>query len=203
MKRFPVAIATFAVILAGAGVAAAAGVGTPEIDEANATLQVKPTAQFTASHCDGEDGITYVTYRGNWAGSETDVTPGSTDYNLSGSLSVTGIVWTVNQKTQRGVLRGTAGLVTQSAAGGTSRTYLGPIVLVTQGVPAGANGLSDARGWINAATYTAAKPDGGSLLANVEFTIGSSFAASGEFGGSKGYADFSVADNNLVCPAVP
>jgi hypothetical protein len=174
-------------------------VGPPEIDPATATITVKPTSTFKAISCAGEDGASYVTYQGSWAGGETDGSPGSTDYNLTGTLSVTGITWTINLQTDRGLLRGTATLKSQPAAGGpATKTYSGKLTLVTQGLPDSSNG-AQARGWLSAATYTASVADGGSILANVEFQIAPSFAATGEFGGSMGFSDLSVATNNKVC----
>jgi len=174
-------------------------IGPPEVDSAYATVGVKPSSAFKATGCAGEDGISYVTYRGSWAGGETDGSPGSTDYNLTGTLAVTGITWTINLQTDRGLLRGNATLKSQPAAGGPStKTYSGKLTLVTQGIPDSSNG-AQARGWLSAATYTASVADGGSILANVEFVIQPSFAANGEFGTSMGFNDLSVATNNMVC----
>ncbi len=80
-------------------------------------------------------------------------------------------------------------------------TYRGPLTLITQGLPsdATANGKVSARGWINAATFTKGKPDGGSLLANVELQINVSLAAAGEFGTTMNFPDYSVTYNNLSC----
>jgi hypothetical protein len=177
----------------------ASTVGPPEINQAAATIQAKPAPAFKATRCSGEDGISYVTYRGGWAGGETDGMPGSTDYNLTGTWTVKKIVWTINLKTDVGVLRGTATLISQAEAGGPAAvTYSGPITLVTQGLPGSSNEVQ-ARGWEADATYTNGTADGGSLLANVEFVIGGGFVANGEFGGSMGFPDLSVADNNKVC----
>ncbi|MGD0083723.1 MAG: hypothetical protein ABSD78_11055 [Acidimicrobiales bacterium] len=197
MKRFLAALATAAVVISGAGVAMASS-GVPEVDEANATIAVKPVSKFVPTTCAGEDGVGYVTYRGAWKGAETDVTPGSTDYNLSGRLTIKGIVWTINLQTDRGILKGKADLVGPSPAGGSVNVYLGSITLVTQGLPT-AGALASARGWISATTYTGGVADGGSLLANVEFQIGGGFTANGEFGASMGLPDFSVASNNQAC----
>ena len=201
MKRFIVGVVTSASIVIGSAGIAAALTAQPEVDNANATIAF-PAAKFAPATCLGEDGINYVTYRGAWSGTETDVTPGSTDYNLSGTLTVSKVLWTINLTTQRGVLRGSAELVSPSPSGATgSVTYTGPLTLITQGLPDAAttaNGVS-ARGWINAKTYTNGAADGGSLLANVEFQIASNFSANGEFGASMGFPDYSVADNNKVC----
>ncbi|MGO9197204.1 MAG: hypothetical protein ACLQK4_08755 [Acidimicrobiales bacterium] len=200
MKRYIAALATGVFVLSGAGVAMAAS-GTPEIDEANATIALKAAKTFVPTGCAGEDGVSYVTYRGSWLGGETDGTPGSTDYNLTGALSVKNIVWTINLQTQRGVLKGKADLVGTPAAGGNAaNVYVGPLTLVTQGLPtAGTDATVTARGWLNAATYTNGKADGGSILANVEFRIAGGFSATGEFGASMGFPDYSVATNNKVC----
>ncbi|MGO8874210.1 MAG: hypothetical protein ACLQNG_00370 [Acidimicrobiales bacterium] len=199
MKRFILAAATVAVVL-GAGAAMAVASGAPEINKAKASIQLQP-AKFSIKRCAGEDGVTYVTYRGAWAGGETDLMAGSTDYNLTGQLTVKDIVWTINLKSRVGVLRGIAQLSGQPAAGGPEvKTYSGLLTLITEGLPADSSAAhATARGWINAATYTNGKADGGSLLANVEFQILPGFAANGEFGASMGLQDYSVADNNLAC----
>ena len=44
--------------------------------------------------CVGEDGINYRTLRGTWKGTEVDVTPGSTDYDLNGPITVNRVEWT-------------------------------------------------------------------------------------------------------------
>jgi hypothetical protein len=180
----------------GTGVAfAAASSGVPEVDEANATIQLAP-AKFVPTACAGEDGISYVTYRGTWNGGETDTTPGSTDYSLTGPLTIKSVVWTINLSTGRGLLRGKA---TLTGASTKIRTYYGALTLITQGLPA-AGAVVQARGWESAATYTNGVADGGSLLANVELQIGAGFAANGLFGNaSMGINDISVATNNKVC----
>jgi hypothetical protein len=188
-----------ALSLIGGGVAAATA-GVPEIDKANSTMRLVATPKFTSKTCSGEDGQKYVTYRGGWKGVETDVTPGSTDYNLSGRLTVGKIVWTVNLETRRGVLSGVALLTDAKKA---QRTYLGPLRLVTQGLPSAAGGVAAARGWLDAATYTKGVADGGSVLANVEMQINASFAAQGRFGDSAGTfstPSYAVATANQDCP---
>jgi hypothetical protein len=197
MKRVIAAIVTGALFAAGTGITiAAASSGVPEVDEANATIQLA-SAKFVPITCAGEDGIKYVTYRGTWKGAET--APASTDYNLTGPLTISKVVWTINLSTQRGVLRGTATLVSAGTAGLT-KTYAGPMVLITQGLPDAAGNGVQARGWVNAATYSNSVADGGSLLANVEFTILPGFAANGSFGNSTmGFQDLSVATNNQAC----
>jgi hypothetical protein len=187
-----------ALSLIGGGVAAATA-GVPEIDKANSSMRLSASPQFTSKTCAGEDGQKYVTYRGGWKGVETDVTPGSTDYDLSGRLTVGKIVWTVNLETKRGVLSGQALLVDPKT---TQRTYLGPLRLITQGLPSAAGGVAAARGWLDAATYTKGAVDGGSVLANVELKISASFAAQGTFGDAAGTfstPSFAVATANEDC----
>ncbi|MGO9559741.1 MAG: hypothetical protein ACLPQS_15255 [Acidimicrobiales bacterium] len=202
MKRFIAALAIGSVVLSVSGIAMAAG-GVPLVDEAYATMAVKAPKAFVPTACTGVGGVPYVTYRGSWRGTETDGSPGSTPYNLTGAFTVSKIVWTINLQTQRGVLHGKAALIGQPAAGGpTSTVYSGAITLITQGLP-GESSTSDspvnARGWINAATFTNGKVNGGSILANVEFGITSVFSATGEFGTSMGFPDYSVATNNQAC----
>ena len=199
MKKL-LATLSAASVMSIAGVAAAATtVGPPEVDQANASIQLAPVA-FTAATCAGEDGMTYETFRGAWKGGENDLTPGSTDYNLSGNVTVKNVVWTINLKTQRGILYGAATLVSPDATGATSTTYTGPLTLVTQGLPNTAGNGVQARGWINAKTLTNSAADGGSLLANVEMQITPGFGANGEFGNqSMGFNDISVTYNNHTC----
>jgi len=200
MKRFAAFLfATVALVLLGAGVATALTVGPPHIDPANATIQAKPSPAFRGTACTGFAGVPYVTYRGGWVGGETEVPPGPTNYNLTGTWTVKKIVWTINLNTGRGVLRGTATLTSQPAAGGNAEiTYSGPITLITQGIVKSTDQVQ-ARGWVAAATYPNGVADGGSLLANVEFAIGAGFTANGEFGSTMGFSDLSVTDNNMVC----
>jgi hypothetical protein len=196
-KRLVLPLAAVAIV-AVPGVAFAV-VGTPEVDNANANIALQPSAAFRPTTCAGEDGISYITYRGTWKGSESDVTPGSTDYSLSGPLKVSGVTWTINTKTQRGVLKGTA---TLTSAAANLPTYSGLLVLITQGMPVVGAKTVLARGWINAATSTNGAADGGSILANVEFRINGGFNATGIFGdaaGAGGTANYSVAFNNKTC----
>ena len=195
--RYAVAAALAATVLGG-GVAAAMS-GTPEIDKANATMKLSPAERFTSASCAGEDGIKYVTFHGSWKGAETDVTPASTDYDLSGSLSIGKIVWTVNTRSKRGVLTGQA-FLTEPASG--LRTYAGTLRLITQGMPGTDGALVAGRGWVTAATYTKGAADGGSLLANVEMQVNASFAARGTFGDSAGTFNtptFAVTTANQDC----
>jgi hypothetical protein len=187
-----------ALSLIGGGVAAATA-GVPEIDKANSSMRLVASPKFESKTCAGEDGQKYVTYRGGWKGTETDVTPGSTDYNLSGKLIVGKIVWTVNLETKRGVLSGVALLTDSKTA---KRTYLGPLRLITQGLPSAAGNVVAARGWLDAATYTKGVADGGSVLANVELRINGSFAAQGTFGDAAGTfstPSYAVATANENC----
>jgi hypothetical protein len=201
-KRVLVPVATIVALAISGGVAYAV-VGAPEVDRANATISVKPSVKFTPTSCLGEDGIHYVTYRGAWSGSETEVTPGFTDYNLSGPIKIAGVVWTINQTTGRGVLKATATLTSATA---NFITYSGPLTLITQGLPGTAGNGIMARGWINASTYTPDSTpntkDGGSLLANVEFLITNTFTATADFGDAapfNGILNYSVAFNNRTC----
>lgn len=191
-------VASVAVALSLIGGVASAVVGTPEIDNANVDIRVQAAPTFTPTRCAGEDGMPYVTYRGGWRGSEADVTPGSTDYDLNGALTVGKIEWTVNLKTRRGVLTGVA-VLTSPASG--LRTYAGPITLITQGLPT-TDTSAQARGWLSAPTYTQGQPDGGRILANVEMQINSGFTANGGFGDAGpgfGTPNFSVATAGKTC----
>jgi hypothetical protein len=154
------------------------------VDKANATISLKPMARFTGASCTGEDGITYTTLKGTWVGSETDATPGSTDYSLAGSLKVSGVVWEINTATGRGYLTGTISLVTSTSA---TLIYVGKLTLVTQGLPA-AGATVPGRGTIVASFKPAddgIPPPGDDILfANVEFGISGTLSASGVFGDS-------------------
>jgi hypothetical protein len=125
--------------------------------------------------------------------------PPATDHNLSKPLAINIIVWTVNLKTQRGVLRGNA-VFSSDSASAPLKTYVGPITLITRGSRGSAGAPVPAREWIKAGTLTKDAPDGGSLLANVELQIQPGFAANGEFGNmTMSFPDFSVATNNQAC----
>jgi hypothetical protein len=198
MKRIFVGLVASALIAVGAGVAVAAAGSVPEIDAANATIQLGST-KFVSTSCVGVGGVPYVTFRGTWKGGETAVPP-LTPYNLSGPLTIKKVVWTINLNTDRGVLRGTAVLGGATAAGSEPTVYSGGLVLITQGVPNTDGAEVPARGWVNADTYTNGIADGGSLLANVELQIGGGFSANGEFGNSTmGILDYSVTTNNQTC----
>ena len=212
MKRvvLPIVVAVSCLSLGvlGAVVAQAATTATtptPEINNANANIQLSGTLKPVT--CPGEDTIAsptgpvptpYVTYTGTWAGAENDVTPGSTDYGLSGPLKVSALQWTINLNTGRGVLIGTVAL---SAAGTATPTYSGKLTLVTQGIPGVAGNGVSGRGWISAAIKvpdeTLAVGDD-NLIANVEFpTLTANGGAGwvGEVPGGPVVPSFSVVTN--------
>jgi hypothetical protein len=167
-------------------------VGPPEIDRANATIQLAGSLKST--NCVGVGSIPYVTYIGSFKGGETQLPPDPTPVPLSGNLVVSKILWTINLKTDRGVLTATVKLST--AAAGSE--YSGKMTLVTQGVPA-AGAFVPGRGWITASLVGAPSPE--SLYANVEFQL-SPTSANGQFGdapGSLGIPDYSAVFNNDVC----
>jgi hypothetical protein len=167
---------------------------TPEIDRANATIQL--TGELKSASCVGEDTVNYVTYFGSWKGGETQMTPDPTDYNLTGNLTVGGIQWTINTQTGRGVLTGKITLTSPPPA---TIVYSGSLILVTQGEPA-VGATVPARGWISASFKQpdeGTKPGDDNLIANTEFGI-TTTGASGQFGdgpGSLGIPDYSVVTN--------
>ncbi len=174
-------------------------VGPPEVDRPNATMLLDHH-KFQGVQCVGEDGGGYETLRGNWKGNETDVTPGSTDYNLTGPLTVRRVVWTINLATGRGVVRGLITLFDQATA---FTTYDGSVTIITQGVPQPGI-VVNGRGWIDARTFDPpATLDGGSLLANLEVQInGGNLNLAGEFGEAPpnfGFPDWSATDINRDC----
>jgi hypothetical protein len=179
-------------VVAGTLVASAI-TSTPEVDRANARLQLN--GNLTARRCVGEDTIAYVTYSGTWSGGETQVLPDPTDYGLTGKVTVSGIKWTINTTTKRGVLTATITLVGSTGA----PTYSGPLTLVTQGLPA-AGAAVPARGWISAKIVPpdeTVSPGDDFLIANTEFKI-SPTSAIGMFGnaaGSFGTPNFSAVTN--------
>lgn len=190
------AVPLIAVFFGGMAARAAFGgpaiVGPPLIDRANATIQLG--GSLKAKNCVGVSAVPYVTYSGSFKGGETQMLPDPTPVPLSGNLAVTKILWTINLKTDRGVLTATVKLSTASA--GTE--YSGVMTLVTQGVPS-AGGLVPGRGWIVA--NLGGSPSPGSLYANVEFQL-SQTSANGQFGdapSSLGIPDFSAVFNNHVC----
>ena len=186
----------------GGGVATwAASTPKPEIDRANANIQLGGALKSIT--CKGEDKTTYITYVGSWAGGESQVTPDPTDYPLSGTLTVSGIDWTINQSTGRGVLTGKAVLVATTSTG-TETVYSGKLVVVTQGLPATGANVSG-RGFLDAPILLpdeGVTPGDDSLVANIEFPSMSPGGAAGWFGdlpGAPGVPDFSVVTN--VVPA--
>jgi len=206
MKKILIAVGAVACLVAGGVVVGRATSGTPEIDRANATMSLQ--GNLTQVTCPGEDGpapggTPYMTLRGAYSGSETQYVPDATDYSLSGKVKITGIAWTINLSTKRGVLTGTITLI---GSAGTA-TYRGGLWLITDGTPA-AGSLVPARGWINAlfigpddGVPTSSSPNDDHLLANVEFGL-STGGAVGQFGTSPpdpgappGYPDFSVVTN--------
>jgi hypothetical protein len=183
MKRFIAGIAVAAVVLAGSGVAMAGPPNTEVVSE-SATISVAPPTPWVPTSCTGVGGVPYVTYAGSWTGTETAVPPVVAPFNLTGTLSVTGIVWTINLATGEGLLRGKAALASPAGAKGN---YKGELTLVTQGVPDQSDYVQ-ARGWISATTSAPA----GGLYTNVEFQILPGDVAQGEFGSTMGFSDFSV-----------
>jgi hypothetical protein len=189
--------------LVGGFVAASAQSATtrpaPEIDRANASINLQGT--LAVKDCAGEDGIKYETYSGTWAGDEGQILPDPTDYPLSGPLTVSGIKWTINLTTLRGVW--TSKIVLINSAGTT--TYSGKMTLITQGLPTSTAAPAQGRGWISAPITLpdeGATPNDDSLLANVEFpalTPGGGAGFFGDLGGALKVPDFSVVQN--VAPA--
>jgi hypothetical protein len=197
MRAVVVMVAAAALLVAGA-VAFAGVAATPEVDRANATMQLK--GKFASVQCVGEDGGGYTTLRGKWKGPENDVTPGSTDYLLTGNLLVAKVVWTINLATQRGVIR--SGITLTDP--GANRVYSGNVTIITQGLPQPGS-IVNGRGWIDAKTYDPpGVGDGGSLLANLEVQInGGTLALNGEFGDAPpnfGFPDWSSTTINRNCP---
>jgi hypothetical protein len=133
----------------------------------------------------------------SFTGGESQILPDPTDYGLTGPLTISAIQWTINRTTGRGVLTGT---ITLSTAAG-SREYVGKLTLITQGLPTPGAGVPG-RGWIVAAFAPPDEmvtPGDDSLLANVEFVLGTA-GATGQFGsaagsGTLGFHDFSVVTN--------
>jgi hypothetical protein len=201
MKRLAILVALTLSFCLGAVIVKAATSGTPEVDKANVTISIQPH-KFTSVQCLGEDAKPYVTYRGRWIGTETDALP-ATDYNLSGPLTIAGIVWTINTSTGRGVL---TGMITLAGPAGTP-TYTGRVTIITQGLPSVGAPPVPGRGWIIAgfapADDGALPPGDDKLLANTEWLINGDFSANAAFGESAGTAgtpNFSVVTN--VTPAL-
>jgi hypothetical protein len=177
--KFGVAMACCCLsLLVGGTVAYAVVSGTPEINPANATMQLQGTWQLR--NCVGEDTINYRTYTSvKWTGNEVQV-GAATDYGLNGNVALTGIVWTINAA-GRGVL--TATITVSTAASGN--VYSGPLTLITQGFPVSSTPTVYARGWMEPrflqADDTVAPPGDDVLAANLQFKLGLS-QAQGEFG---------------------
>ncbi len=197
MKKFIASgIALVAVFFGGMAVRAAVDgpgiVGPPLIDRANAGIKLSGNLQSTT--CAGVSSVKYITYTGAWKGTETQILPDPTPRPLSGTLTVTGIDWTINLSTGRGVLTGAVKLSSPAAG----PLYTGRITLVSQGIPA-TGALVPARGWI--AANVLPTPSTYALIANVEFRLSPTTAA-GQFGdaaGSLGIPDFSVVENHDIC----
>jgi hypothetical protein len=195
MKRVLLVVGALAIFAGGITVGHAAATSTPEVDKANAHMELKAQPPLRSLTCTGEDGIGYVTLSGTYTGTETDVTPGSTDYSLSGSVVIKGVSWTINTATGRGYLTGAITL--SSTAGGT---YVGKLTLVSDGLPA-AGAVIPSRGTIQAsfvpADDTPATTNDDILFANVEFGL-TTASAVGIFGDATGTAstpNFSVVTN--------
>ncbi len=194
MRKKAVLGAFGVVCFALGGVVVHAATGTPEIDRANATLQL--SGKLTSVGCVGEDGTDYVTWSGLWKGGETQLLPDPTDYPLAGTIRVSSIRWTINSQTQRGVLTGAIKLTNPASA---AVVYSGTLTLVTQGQPAAGSSVPG-RGWINASIKLpdeGTTPGDDNVIANVEFQINPGGAV-GQFGdapGSLGIPDFSVVTN--------
>ncbi len=195
----------------GGLLAQAQGTSKPEVDHANATIQLGGTP-LTSVTCKGEDKVVvtpgqpavktpYITYSGTWTGGETE-TPadlGESDYPLSGNLTVSNISWTINTFTDRGVLVGKAVLAPPTGATGG---YSGKLVLVTQGLPSSTAAPATGRGYL-VANFQG--PDDGVvgtnddyLVANVEFGQLNVAGGNGFFGdapGAPAVPDFSVVTN--------
>jgi hypothetical protein len=181
--------------LVGGLVAHAATSGTPEIDRANATMQL--TGNLKTLQCTGEDTIKYETLKGTFKGAQAQQTPDATDYSLAGGVTINGIKWTINLSTGRGVLTGSISLIDSTGAA----VYSGKLTLVSQGVPVAGTPPVPARGWIVANFLQAddgvAPPNDDYLIANVEFKLSPSGAV-GQFGdlnASLGFPDWSVVTN--------
>lgn len=199
MKRvIATAVVVVAVFVGGmVARAAIATSGTPEIDRANAKITLQ--GKLAPTKCVGEDGVGYLTYKGSYTGSESQILPDPTDYTLSGLLTVSGIHWTINTKTLRGVLTGT---VTLSAAAGAE--YVGTLTLISQGLPS-ATAAVPSRGWIVAKFKPADEgvaPGDDNLLANVEFGLFTS-GATGQFGDAAGSGTAGVLDYSVVTNVAP
>jgi hypothetical protein len=181
----------------------------PEIDRANATIQLGGALKSVT--CFGEDKLAsgaktpYVTYTGTWKGSENQILPDATDYDLSGTLKVTGITWTINLNTDRGVFNGAA---TLTVPGATTKTYVGTLTVITQGDPASTSTLTTGRGWLVANFKLpddgVSGPNDDNIYANVEFPTFGLGGATGAFGDDPGtVTPPSVPDYSVVANTAP
>jgi hypothetical protein len=184
----------------------------PEIDRANATIQLGGTLKSVT--CTGEDKLPtgaktpYITYSGSWSGSESQILPDATDYNLSGSLTVSGLSWTINLNTDRGVLSGKAVLTGPNTAGKTVTTYVGTLTVITQGNPDATSAPTTGRGWLVANFKLpddgVSGPNDDYLYANVEFPSIGLGGATGAFGDDPGTINPpSVPDYSVVANTPP
>ncbi len=183
-------------------------ISKPEIDRASATIQLG--GQLKSVTCTGEDKLAsgaktpYITYSGSWTGSESQIVPDPTDYNLSGTLTVSAISWTINLNTDRGVLTGRATLGTST----TGTAYAGTLTVITQGNPAISGTVTTGRGWL---VTNFKLPDDGVaganddyLYANVEFPSIGTTGATGAFGDDPGTINPpSVPDYSVVANTPP
>ncbi len=189
------------------GLVARAGPGaTPEIDRANVKVISLHGPALRPVTCPGDDRMTYTTYYGGpFTGGVAQILPDATDYPIpaGSTLSLTGIVWTINLKTMRGVLTATVGI---GPAAAPAPIYSGKFTLVTQGLLTATGAPVPGRGWINA---KATPPDEGlaagddSLIANVEAKL-SLVGGTLQFGNgvpSMGIPDYSVVTNVAPAPA--
>jgi hypothetical protein len=130
---------------------------------------------------------------------------GESDYPLSGTLTVSSIVWTINLSTDRGLLVGNA-VLTPPPGTTTQTVYSGRLVLVTQGNPTATSAPTVGRGYLTAAVKL---PDEGlstgddAVIANLEFPSLGLNGATGSFGDGvlpvPQIPDFSVVKNSQAC----
>lgn len=213
MRRSLIVLAATGLVAATAIVAMAV-IGPPEVDKANATFTLT-AADPVATQCAGEDAPDqYTTIKALWSGTETEVTPGATDYTLTGKLKYNASL-TINLTTHRGVMTGTATLLARPVGGGVfKKVYGGPLTIVVQQVdlPAGLQYVG--RGFLNAATFKTnaaggVTADGGHVYANIEVSFPAGAPAfgtmNGQFGDDAGLPpepvvkDYSVVTNSDTC----
>jgi len=208
--RFVVALAvvcsSLGVLTGGLVAHAGSTPGIPEIDRANVKVINLQGPTLTGARCTGEDAMAYITYTGGpFLGGVSQLLPDPTDYPLPANtmLTVSGIVWTVNVKTLRGVLTATVGIAPPASVG--APIYSGKLTLVTQGMPA-AGALVPGRGWISAKSLLpdeGVTPGDDYLIANVEAKLGLA-VGSLQFGNgvpSLNIPDYSVVTNVAPAPA--